>query len=483
MTGRDAQLRRLVLGTMLPGFVGTSVPDWVAGAYAAGLRAVCLYGDNVVDADQLAALCTQVRAALPDGLVAVDEEGGDVTRLHYRDGSPEPGNALLGRVDDLGRTRESAVRVAADLLELGINLDLAPCADINSADDNPVIGTRSFGGTADLVSRHTAAWVEGLQSAGVAACAKHFPGHGDTRSDSHFARPVVPVGLEVLAERELAPFAAAAAAGVASVMVAHLVVPAVDPGSPATFSRAVVQGLLRDRLGYAGVVVTDALDMAGASADIGIPAAAVRSLAAGCDLLCIGPHTSEAQLDEIVDAVAAAVERDELPVERVAEAAARVARLAAAYPLPGPGATRTAARPPRDGAALVEGFRATPAAHAWLAAPEAAVIVQVGSVATPAVGTVPWGPAAVGAVTPLEQVPEGAKVAVVGRAVEAGGPEADIVRTLREAGHRTVLVECGWPRGDVADLVTYGGSRAVGHALADLLLGRTAPDPLPSPGS
>ena len=220
-----------------------------------------------------------------------------------------------------------AASIGGELAAYGIGLDLAPVVDVNSSPDNPVIGVRSFGADPVAVGRHGAAWVEGLQSTGVAACAKHFPGHGDTVVDSHHGLPHVDVPLDVLRERELAPFRAAVAAGVAAVMTSHVVVEALDPVRPATFSPDVI-GMLRDELGFTGVVVSDALDMAGASAETGIPEAAVRALAAGVDLLCLGPGTTPDLYAEVHAAIVEAVRSARLSAERVAEAAARVRGLA-----------------------------------------------------------------------------------------------------------------------------------------------------------
>src|SRR6478736_9082844 len=331
MDSTRQSLRRLVAGTLMPGFVGTTVAPWVAREYAAGLAAVCLYGANVVDPEQLAQLCVSLRSVAPDVIVAVDEEGGDVTRLHYPTGSTQPGNALLGRLDDTALTRDSAAAIGRELAAYGINLDLAPVVDVNSADENPVIGVRSFGSDAPHVARHSAAYVEGMQSVGVGACAKHFPGHGDTVTDSHHALPRVDAPAEVLDARELEPFRAAIEAGVACVMTSHVVVSAVDAERPATFSPTVLGDVLRDRLGFEGVIVSDALDMAGASAETGIPEAAVRALVAGCDLLCIGSETSEDCFLAVVDAVVRAAESGRLPLERLVEAAARVALLSKGF--------------------------------------------------------------------------------------------------------------------------------------------------------
>lgn len=473
MSGTDERLRRLAAGTLLPGFSGTSLPPWVVEAYAGGLRSVALYGTNVETPQQLTALCGDVRRRMPEAVVAVDEEGGDVTRLHYPGGSPEPGNALLGRVDDLAHTAASARRIGLELAALGIGLDLAPVADVNSTDENPVIGVRSFGAAADLVARHTAASVGGLRSVGIAACLKHFPGHGDTVADSHVSLPRIDASLAVLRSRELVPFAAGIAAGAETVMTSHLLVETVDPQRPATFSPLVLR-LLREGLGFDGVVVTDALDMAGASGRTGIPEAAVRALAAGCDLLCLGPQTTPERYAAVLDAVVAAIETGRLPACRVEEAAGRVARLAethctAAFADAPPANVRSdlAARALTD-RELARAFSVSPRVAPWRATARPASIVQVDSATNLAVGSVAWGPAAVGATTPVDAVPDGAKVAVVGRGVGPDHPARGLARRLETAGHPVLLVECGWPRGDV-DVVTYGASPAVASALVGLL--------------
>jgi beta-N-acetylhexosaminidase len=464
-----------VAATLQPGFPGSDVPGWLVRAHGQGLVSVCLYGDNVAGPGGLAALCATLHDRMPGVLLAVDEEGGDVTRLHYPSGSTAVGNAVLGRLDDLSTTRAVAAGIGHELAALGIGLDLAPDVDVNSSPDNPVIGVRSFGDDAGLVGRHTAAWVEGLQSTGVAACAKHFPGHGDTVVDSHHGLPRVDVAVEVLHERELAPFRAAVAAGVASVMTSHIVVAALDPDRPATFSRNVI-GLLRDDLGFDGVVVSDALDMAGASAETGIPEAAVRALLAGVDLLCLGSATSEETFEAVHTAVVAAVRAGRLPEDRVAEAASRVRALAAASAqrVPAPAAGPEVTTAPLPDATVARAFRLGSRAAAWLAAPGPVAFVQVASTANLAVGDVGWGPAALGEAVAEADVPPGARVAVVGRAIDASHPAAEVVERLRGAGHDVLLVECGWPRGG-ADIETFGGSPAVARALVALCRGEVAP--------
>ncbi|MGG5259048.1 glycoside hydrolase family 3 protein [Phycicoccus avicenniae] len=463
-----------VLATLQPGFVGTEVPSWLRDAHTAGLVSVCLYGDNIGPDGGVAEACSALLRDLPGVLLAADEEGGDVTRLHYPGGSTTVGNGVLGRVDDVEVTRGAARAVGGELAALGIGLDLAPVVDVNSSPENPVIGVRSFGDDPEVVARHTAAWVEGLQDTGVTACAKHFPGHGDTVTDSHHALPRVDVPLEVLRARELVPFRAAVEAGVECVMTSHILVTALDADRPATFSPSVI-GMLRDELGFQGVLVSDALDMAGASAETGIPEAAVRALAAGVDLLCLGSATGEALLTEVRDGVLAAVREGLLPEQRVAEAAARVRRLARRTLRP---PTSPPARPVDDDA-VAGAFTLTDAARRFVASPRPLAVVQVGSRANLAVGAVAWGPAALGATVDEAEVPEGARVAVVARSAAADHPAHEVVARLRAGGHETVLVDCGWPRGG-ADVVTWGASPAVARVLV-AVLGGSVPPPAVAP--
>jgi beta-N-acetylhexosaminidase len=307
-------LERLALAVQLPSFRGPSLSaEWQA-LLEEGLGGVCLFGGNL----PFAPLVASIRAVAPNAVVAVDEEGGDVTRLHCAAGSPVLGHAALGVVDDLSLTRDTAAMIGTSLHDIGVDLNLAPVADVNSNPFNPVIGSRSFGASIDLVARHVRAYVAGLQSAGVGACAKHFPGHGPTDDDSHLALPVV--------DRvpDLAPFAAAVDQGAVAVMTGHIAVASLDAARPATSSPHVL-ALLRSELAFGGIAVSDALDMAGASAGGGIPAAAVAALAAGCDLLCVGPDKDPALVREIQAAIVGAVMDGTLAACRLSEAAARVA--------------------------------------------------------------------------------------------------------------------------------------------------------------
>ncbi|MGW3133557.1 glycoside hydrolase family 3 protein [Streptomyces sp. NPDC001123] len=327
-SGTDT-LTRDALTVLQPGFTGTTAPDWLLRRLGEGLASVGVFGRNIISAEQLSALTAQLRAERDDVLVAIDEEGGDVTRLEVRTGSSFPGNHALGAVDDPELTRQVALELGRRLAACGVNFSWAPVADVNSNSANPVIGVRSFGADQDLVARHTAAYVTGLQAAGVAACTKHFPGHGDTAVDSHLAMPRIDAAVEVLHARELAPFRAAIAAGTRAVMSAHILVPALDRTRPGTLSHRVLTELLRGELGYDGLIVTDGIEMQAIAGTYGIEHGTVLALAAGADAICVGGGLSD---DETVrrlrDALVAAVRSGELPEERLADAAQRVRALA-----------------------------------------------------------------------------------------------------------------------------------------------------------
>ncbi len=319
-------LERLASACLFPGFEGLAPPDWLRRELAGGLGGVVLFSRNVAGRAQLAALSGGIRAERAEALIGIDEEGGDVTRLEAGTGSSYPGNLALGAVDDVELTERVAAAIGGELAAAGVNLDLAPVADVNSDDRNPIIGVRSFGSDPALVARHTAAFVAGLQRLGVAACAKHFPGHGATRADSHLELPTIEVDRETLLARELVPFRAAIEAGSQSIMTAHIRVPAIDE-LPATLSRAHLTGLLREELGFEGMVITDALEMRAVSATVGVEEGAVLAIAAGADALCLGHDLFEDDVRAIRDALVEAVRAGRLPEERLAEAAERVERV------------------------------------------------------------------------------------------------------------------------------------------------------------
>ena len=376
----DPVLGRLAEAILIPPFPGLSAPGWMLDALGRGLAGVTLFGQNISAPDQVSALTAMLRSAAPgdDPVIAIDEEGGDVTRVAYADGSPYPGNAALGAVDDVALTQAVYRAIGADLAALGINFDLAPCADVLGAADSPAVGTRSFGADTGLVSRHTAAAVAGLQGACVAACTKHFPGHGRTGTDTHEAIATIEGSLAELRLVDLPPFEAAIRAGTLAIMPSHLRVPELTGDLPATVSAAAITGLLRGELGFTGVIVSDALEMRATRDMFGIPGAAVLAVAAGTDLLCLGRDGSEDDYLAVRDALVAAVRDGALDGERLEEAADRVARLRG-------GLARTrSADPGGDDAG---------------SAPASAADSAVGSAVGPAVGSA-VGPAVGSAVGP-----------------------------------------------------------------------------------
>jgi beta-N-acetylhexosaminidase len=310
---------------LLARFAGHQPPDWLRRWLDDGLGGVLLFASNIAGPEQLRALAAELRSHNPRVLIAADEEGGGITRLEARAGSSYPGNAALGAVDDTGLTGRVAASMGAMLAQGGVNLDFAPVADVDANPANPIIGVRSFGAEPGRVAAHTAAFVTGLQSHRVAACAKHFPGHGRTDADSHLALPVVGVSVSELRRTDLVPFRAAIGAGVRAIMTAHVVFPEID-AVPATTSRRLLHGLLREELGFGGVIVTDALEMAAIGDSEASADGAVRSLAAGADLLCLPPAEAAQRLARA--SLQRAVRDGVVPAARVEESAARVRELA-----------------------------------------------------------------------------------------------------------------------------------------------------------
>lgn len=476
-----AERRRAALATIMPGFTGDTVPPWLARLLREGLGSVCLFAGNITSAPGVRRLTDQLRRASPDVVITIDEEGGDVTRLwHHAGGSHQPGNAVLGRLDDPALTRAAAAALARELRGAGVTMTLGPVADINSDPDNPVIATRSFGTEPQAVARHVRAWVEGLQAGGVAACAKHFPGHGDTSIDSHRAMPVIDRSPAELTDRELVPFAAAIGADVAAVMTSHILLPRLDRDGPATMSAPILTGLLRSQMAHSGLIITDALDMAGAGGAQGMAPAAVGALRAGADLLCLGTDNTPAQVEEIVAAVLTAVEDGTLPESRLREAAERGRRLARAHP-PGadpPAASSAAVATPEQ---LTAAFALSDRARALLVHRWTPVVVRLESEANIAVGPGDWGPfrQAAGAglavrtvAQALAEPPQADQlVVVVGRDNHRRPAARRAIEALRERHRATLVVDMGWPKpaAGLVDLATYGAGPAVSAALLELL--------------
>jgi beta-N-acetylhexosaminidase len=292
------------------------------------VRAVCLFRRNLGAEAQVRRLTADLREAMgPDALIGIDQEGGSVVRATFLPQAPAA--MALGAAGDETLAEQVGAAVARGLASLGINWNFAPVLDVNNNPANPVIAERSFAEDADTVTRLAAAWMRGSLAEGVACCVKHFPGHGDTHVDSHHALPTVDKSLAELEALELKPFRALATTAPA-MMTAHIVYPQLDPEHPATLSRRVLGGLLRESIGYDGVVITDALMMKAVHERYGHARAAVLALQAGADMpLAQGTQAEQAAA---IEALAAALRTGELALEAAQRAAARLDALARRYP-------------------------------------------------------------------------------------------------------------------------------------------------------
>lgn len=488
--------------------------DLIAELHVGGL---VLFERNVGRPDELAALTAAAqeaatRAGSPPLIVSIDQEGGRVVRMRQRRGYTEVPSAMaLGATGDPEAAREAASILARELLAVGVNMDLAPDLDVNSNPKNPIIGTRSFGSDPQMVARFGVAFLEGLQSTGVMAVGKHFPGHGDTGLDSHFALPTVPHDRNRLERIEFAPFRAAMAAGVAGIMSAHVTFPAVDPtpGLPGTLSPRVMTDLLRMEMGYEGLLLTDSLDM-GALEVSGypVPSAAVAALAAGVDMLCIS-HGFDVHRRAHA-ALMEAVERGEIPMSRLDAAVDRVLTAKARF-----GLIDRAPSQQVDAGATV-GSESSRAAARRIAASAITLVKDEGELLPIPPGARPlivelsgsFNPAS-GVVAPMVAEPlaaalggdalvlsvdpgesdvrqtldraRGRMVIVATADVSKHPGQALLVRVLHEAGVKLVVVAVGGPYDLMAFphvgtyLAAYGANPPTVDALAEVLAGRAKP--------
>jgi len=338
---RAERAARLCGQLLSVGFEGTVAPaELLARIAASQVGGVMLFRPNIVDPPQVASLVASLRAAAPPDaplLVSIDQEGGLVQRVRAP-ATVWPPMLAVGDARDLVRTTAVGRAIGEELAALGIGWNFAPVLDVHTNPANPVIGNRAFGTTPEAVTAQALAFWRGLRAAGLVGCGKHFPGHGDTRTDSHLDLPVVAHDLERLRRVELAPFAAAARAGMEALMTAHVLYPALDPERPATLSHRIATELLRDELGFRGVLVSDDLGMKAVADRYSIEELAVLTIEAGVDHLLVREPVAR-QMAAFEAIVYAAEARSEIRA-RVAESAARVAALKAActVPMPAPGA-------------------------------------------------------------------------------------------------------------------------------------------------
>jgi beta-N-acetylhexosaminidase len=288
-----------------------------------------LFRRNIESPQQVAELCRGLRCLYPESdppLISIDQEGGRVARLRapYTE---LPSARVLGRhvarTGSLGLIELAAAVTAAELTAVGINFNYAPVMDVDSNPDNPVIGDRAFGADPETVAKIGCRQIRAFQQRGLLACAKHFPGHGDTNTDSHYALPLVTRDRKALDALELLPFRAAVEAGVAAIMTAHVLYPALDETYPATLSPPILTGLLRDELGFDGLIVTDNMEMQGVWGRWPAEELVSRSVDAGCDLFIGGGgglHGQQPQTHiqfSLMEALAEQIARGDIPPERI----------------------------------------------------------------------------------------------------------------------------------------------------------------------
>ena len=322
---------QLLIGSM----PGTTIPVELRSlAREFQLGGVILFARNIESPEQVAELSRDVQSLATEMplWVSVDQEGGRVARL--REPFTEwPPMAVLGRCGDPAVASRFAAALAAELKAVGITLDYAPVLDIHTNPNNPVIGDRALAADAAMVGTLGAAIVRGLQDNGVAACGKHFPGHGDTAVDSHDELPIVEHPPDRIRRVECVPFRDAIRADVAFIMTAHLLVPSLDENTPATLSRPIVHGLLREELGFDGVILSDDLEMEALARAYTVPEAAVQAIAAGCDGVLVCRARAEDRSGDVevqaavLDALVHAVEDGRIPYKRLEDALSRHRRV------------------------------------------------------------------------------------------------------------------------------------------------------------
>jgi beta-N-acetylhexosaminidase len=326
MSLRD--VRRQAGQLVIAGFAGHAIPvDLQLVAREFDLGGIILFSRNVESPEQVAEIAREAQSLTREVplWVSVDQEGGRVARLRAPF-TVWPPMMTLGRSGDEQLAVRFARVLAAELRAVGITLDYTPVLDILTNPKNPAIGDRALGERAEDVARLGRVLIETLQAEGIAACGKHFPGHGDTAVDSHLDLPLVEHPPDRLEAVELVPFRAAIEAGVAAIMTAHLLIPALDEERPATLSPAVVDGLLKQTLGFGGLVLSDDLDMKAISARYSTADATGAAIAAGCDAVLLCGTDAEAQFGAI-EGLVYAVEKGTLPLKRVEDALARHLRV------------------------------------------------------------------------------------------------------------------------------------------------------------
>ncbi len=462
-------LDRTILSTFSPGFGGAVVPEWIKPWLENGLGSVTLFASNTPNFEAAANLINELRSYNPDVLVAIDEEGGDVTRLFVREGSRYPTPALLGQCDDEDLTYRSYNSMGTILRELGIDITYAPVADVVAFENNPIVGVRSFGMSTDVVTRHVAAAVKGLQNAGIGACVKHFPGHGAVLEDSHHELPHIKMALADYESGHVFPFKHAIESGVASVMIGHLIAEALDSKFPASLSSKVIRDYLRGVLHFDGLVVTDALDMGAIGGPSKIHESALKALAAGADLLCFsGMGDQSGFVSSSFDWIKAAVDSGTLATKELEVSEERITSWRSLNKASGEASSSV------DFKDLISGFEISGSVELQ---PGAVNLVEIGTKPTIAAGDVSWGMhrelRAVGIACDIHasdaETLATKKLVVAFRDAYRDAPLLATLRRLNERYPEALFIDMGWPSREFTPknlIRAFGSSAVIAQAVA-----------------
>ena len=465
---------RTILSTFSPGFGGAVVPEWIKPWLDNGLGSVTLFASNTPNFEATATLISELRSYNSDVLVAIDEEGGDVTRLFVREGSRYPTPALLGQCDDEELTFQSYHSMGTVLRQLGIDITYAPVADVVAFENNPIVGVRSFGMSTDVVTRHVAQAIKGLQDAGIGACVKHFPGHGAVLEDSHHDLPRIKLSLADYETQHILPFKNAIDNGVAAVMIGHLIAEALDPELPASLSPKVIGQYLRGTLGFKGLVVTDALDMGAIGGPTMIHDSGFKALLAGADLLCFSGMGDQSQfVSSSFDYIKSALENDKLSLTGLEESGQRIAQWRSKIPV------RISKDESINFKDLIAGFEVTGSVELE---PGAVNLVEIGTKPTIAAGDVSWGMhrelRAVGIACDIHASDAESlatkRLVVAFRDAYRDAPLLATLRRLYERYPDAIFIDMGWPTREFSPtnlIRAFGSSAVISQAVAARIRG------------
>lgn len=465
---------RLILSTFSPGFGGAVVPEWIKPWLENGLGSVTLFGSNTPNFETASNLIAELRSYNPNVLIAIDEEGGDVTRLFVREGSRYPTPALLGQCDDEDLTFRSYSSMGAVLKSLGVDITYAPVADVVAYENNPIVGVRSFGMSPDVVNRHVLRAVQGLQASGISACVKHFPGHGAVLEDSHHDLPRIRLSKAEYERIHIQPFRNAIQSGVSAVMIGHLIAECLDPDLPASLSSKILKDYLRTELNFNGLIVTDALDMGAIGGPMKIHESALNALSAGADLLCFSGMGDQSQFVENSFAwIQSALNRGEISEESFISSSTRIRNIRTNNE------KSTKVEENIDYKELMHGFEVSGDVEL---SSNAVNLVEIGTKPTIAAGDVSWGIhrelRSLGITCEIHASDAenlaSKKLVVAFRDAYRDGPLLATLNRLYQRFPDAIFIDMGWPTRDFKPrnlIRAYGSSAIVSQAVAARIRG------------